>query len=389
MTGSIHTKNGYLYIVLSYKDTNGKHIEKWISTGLKEKGNKRSVKLMVPGMIEKYSYLETGEDPAEKLFAARIIAWHNSLRDKIEQTTWESYQIVLNAHILPYFSDKGYKVADITPKIISEYYNYLFMDGKKGCKGQGLAPSTIKKHASILRLFFNQMCIDGYIVYNPTLGVKTPRNVNYEKTKEVLLTKEEANNLLNIFVGTDLYLIIYMTLFYGLRRSEIIALKWRNFNFEKSTFEITDTIVLTKSIVSKSRTKTENSNMTYGILPELKQALIELKKEQTENKKLLGKSYQDNDLVFCKGDGTALRPDCLQRTFKRMLKRAGHPPMRFHDLRHSTASILYDCGWDLEKVKHWLRHSDIETTSNIYLKISKAREVLMANDLEGILKLKK
>lgn len=77
------------------------------------------------------------------------------------------------------------------------------------------------------------------------------------------------------------------------------------------------------------------------------------------------------------------RPDCVTRSFQRALKRHDLPVMRFHDLRHSTASILFDKGWDPESVKSWLRHADIETTSNIYLHISNGRKRLMAKDMTG------
>ncbi len=96
----------------------------------------------------------------------------------------------------------------------------------------------------------------------------------------------------------------------------------------------------------------------------------------------------DGDIVFFTHEGderfvTMYRPDCVTRTFQRILKRHKLPEMRFHDLRHSTASILFDKGWDLEAVKAWLRHADIETTSNIYLHISKDRKHLLAADLQG------
>lgn len=73
----------------------------------------------------------------------------------------------------------------------------------------------------------------------------------------------------------------------------------------------------------------------------------------------------------------------MTRSFQRALKRHNIPKMRFHDLRHSTASVLFDKGWDLESVKSWLRHADIETTSNIYLHISNGRKRLMAKDMAG------
>ena len=93
--------------------------------------------------------------------------------------------------------------------------------------------------------------------------------------------------------------------------------------------------------------------------------------------------YTDSEYIFTHPDGSLYRPDCATRSFQGALKRHNLPEMRFHDLRHSTASILFDKGWDLEAVKSWLRHADIETTSNIYLHVSKNREHILATDMQG------
>ena len=101
------------------------------------------------------------------------------------------------------------------------------------------------------------------------------------------------------------------------------------------------------------------------------------------NRKEYEELYTQTDYIFTQPDGRLYRPDSITRTFQRTLKRHDLPVMRFHDLRHSTASILFDKGWDLESVKSWLRHADIETTSNIYLHISNGRKRLMAKDMTG------
>lgn len=119
------------------------------------------------------------------------------------------------------------------------------------------------------------------------------------------------------------------------------------------------------------------------MLPEIKELLIAIKAEQNRNRKEYEGLYTQTDYIFTQPDGRLYRPDSITRTFQRTLKRHGLPEMRFHDLRHSTASILFDKGWDLEAVKAWLRHADVETTSNIYLHVSKDRKHLLAADMHG------
>ncbi len=118
-------------------------------------------------------------------------------------------------------------------------------------------------------------------------------------------------------------------------------------------------------------------------MPDVKKALLAVKEKQEEYKELFGNTYKESGYVFTHEDGSVLRPDCVTRTFKRVLKSHNVPVIRFHDLRHSCASILYDKGWELKDVQEWLGHADIETTANIYTHISKERKKMKTDTLSG------
>lgn len=100
-----------------------------------------------------------------------------------------------------------------------------------------------------------------------------------------------------------------------------------------------------------------------------------IKKEQTENKKLYGKQYIESDYVFAWDDGRPYRPDYITSAFQKVLKKNNFPHMRFHDLRHSCASIFHDKGWSLNQIQEWLGNADIETTGNIYVHILKSKKL--------------
>lgn len=85
--------------------------------------------------------------------------------------------------------------------------------------------------------------------------------------------------------------------------------------------------------------------------------------EQKKNKKLFGKSYQNSDYIFTWEDGRPYQPAYITKEFQKVLAKNNFPKMRFHDLRHSCASILYDKGWDLKDIQTWLGHADIQTTA--------------------------
>ena len=109
-----------------------------------------------------------------------------------------------------------------------------------------------------------------------------------------------------------------------------------------------------------------------------------LKEQEDENRRLLSLTYLDYGYAFCKPNGDFYRPDFISNKFSAVLEKAGLPHMRIHNLRHSAASVLYDLGWDIERIKSWLRHSDIKTMSNIYTHISKERRKIDAYELREL-----
>ncbi len=385
MTAHIQEKNGILQVVLTYYTHEGRQ-RKWISTGLKAKGNRMFVKKELDKYIDEYSYLETGNDPSEVIYSEFLTQWHEKRKEQIELSSWQAYSAVINTHIKPYFEEKKFTFKDMTPKNITEFYDYLSKHGNK-LTGEGLATATIKKIASVIKLSLADARVLGIIETNPAIELKIPKVKGQKQIKKVYMTKEEAQKVLDAFKDDPLQPMVYMALFYGLRKSEVLGLKWENVDFEENTFEIRSTLVKNTTIIESNKPKTEESNAVFQMLPQIRKILLKLKAEQDEFKQIYGSSYKDKGYVFCHPDGRYYRPDGFTRSFQRRLKNAGMPPMRFHDLRHSAASVLFDLGWDIEKIKNWLRHRDIETTSNIYTHISKERKRLMVEELEDLYKI--
>ena len=184
---------------------------------------------------------------------------------------------------------------------------------------------------------------------------------------------------------TTYHITFYVTLYYGLRRSEVLGLRWSAIDFEKNTLTINHTVVKNLSVDYKDRTKTETSNYTFPLLEDVKVLLLKLKEQQKENRYDYKKEYIDSDYVFAWQDGKLYRPDYITRAFQKVLKQKGFLKMRFHDLRHSTASILHEKGWTLKDIQEWMRHASIDMTADIYTHISNIRKQTMAKDLEKTL----
>jgi len=386
ITGSIQVKNGKWYVVLNLYDEAGTRVPKWIATGLIERGNKRKAEEIKKKKIAEYESRASSPSPQRTMFADFAVSWLKSKKGSIELSTWENYENCTINHIVPYFKKKKLAVDEVTPKHIRDYYTYKTTGGRLDGKKGGLSHATIQKHSSVLKLIFDDALILEEVTRNPALAVKLQKNVEDNKedfSDAVFLNVEEANVVINAFEGEVLQPIVYVCLYYGLRRSEVLGLKWDAVDFENDTLAIKRTVVKHNTIVEKDRVKSKKSRATYALLPEVKQLLLGIQADQKKNRKLFGKAYVQTDYVFTWPDGHMIRPDYVTHRFQKVLENKGLPVMTFHNLRHSCASILYDKGWNVKDIQEWLRHADIETTMNIYTHISEQRKKILAKDLEN------
>ena len=386
MTGCVAERNGVYYVRLSYYDRNHKRRDKFISTGHSGRGAKKKATAMIEQLIEKYKYLEKSDHPA--MMADYLIMWKNLRKSEVAETTYDGYHTYIDRHLVPYFRNLNLNIQDITAGHIFDYVNYLSNDGgRKDNKIGGQSNTSIRKIISILRQVFEYAVLYGDIKINPAIQVPLPKTTNKKDERQVFLTSEDAQKMLDAFQNEEIGPIVYVTLYYGLRKSEALGLRWQAVDFDANTISINHTVVGNGHIVRKDTTKTYTSRRTYELLPDVKALLLKLKDQQDDYKRRLGSGYHMNDYIFKNPNGVPYRPDSLTRSFKRALARHGLPQMRYHDLRHSTASILVDKGWDINDIKEWLGHADISTTANIYAHISHRHKVSLAKSLNGALSL--
>ena len=384
MTGCVALRKDVYYVRLSYYDKNHTRRDKFISTGLSGRGAKQKAIAMIDSLIEKYSYLEKSDHPSK--MADYLKMWKELQVSEVAETTYDGYHTYIDIHLIPYFKALNINIQDITAGHIFDYVNYLSKDGgRKDNKIGGQSNTSIRKIISILKKVFDYAVLYGDIKINPAAQVPMPKRTNNKDERQVFLTAEDAQKMLDAFRDEEIGPIVFVTLYYGLRKSEALGLRWQAVDFEANTITVNHTVVGGSRIVAKDSTKSYCSRRTYQLLPDVKDLLLKLREQQKDYRQRLGSGYHENDYIFKNPNGVPYRPDSLTRSFKRALARHGFPQMRYHDLRHSTASILVDKGWDINDIKEWLGHADISTTSNIYAHISHRRKVSLAQDLDKTL----
>ena len=202
---------------------------------------------------------------------------------------------------------------------------------------------------------------------------------------------EELEQLFTAIQGDPAEFGVIMAAFYGLRRSEIVGLKWDAIDFENKTISIQHTVVSAKvngtvTEIARYKTKTKSSCRTLPLIPACEQMLNKMKKEQEQNRKVCGKSYCTDylDYIYVDPMGKRIRPDFLSQHFPDFLVAHQMKRIRFHDLRHSCASLLYANGVSLKEIQEWLGHNDISTTSNFYTHLDFSSKVSSANAIVNI-----
>ena len=381
LTARLQDKGGNYYCVINYKDEESRK-QKWISLGISSKESKtKALKLMAEKRAEFESKLCRSGDTT--LFVDYIEKWLEGRRGIVEQTTWDGLETYVYRHIIPHFAPLKLLLTEVKPVHIKQYYDYKYTCGRLDGKEGGLSITAIKKHANILKQTLDMAVLEDFIPSNPTAVVKMPAKEVPTREKK-FLTLTEANAVIKAFEGHPMQAMVYVTLYYGLRRSEVLGLRWSAVDFDRNTLTLNHTVVTTKNgTFAKDTMKTSSSYREYELIEDVRGVLLELRARQAENKRLFCSEYEDNDYIFKWENGKPFRPDTVTRTIERQLRAKGLPQITYHSLRHSTASILYDMGWDIMDIKHWLRHSSIDVTADIYTHISQNRKASLSKKLAG------
>ena len=371
ITGHLEEKSGRYYAAVNNRDANGKRRVKWYNLNLDaKKGNKRKAEELLNALLDElnagFDTVVTDLKPAERecLRLANspaeeyLSGWIEDHRRNITVRTYEGYRQYLFGRIIPFFQKEKLILKDISGDHLNKFYRELFEEGLKG--------ATIQRIHSIIHLAFKAAVKRGVIPFNPCDRAERPKAQPFIAS---YYNAEEIKQLLEVASSDELHLVILLTAYYGLRRSEVLGLKWSAIDFTEKKICIRHKVIEEYGEpVGYDVMKTKSSYRTLPLLPQVEEELKKQMDFTKQMKKAFRKGYCTDyeDYVCVNAVGKLYNPDYVTDHFACLLKQNGMRHIRFHELRHSCASLLLAKKVPMKMIQDWLGHSDIQTTSNIY-----------------------
>ncbi|MEG1878073.1 MAG: site-specific integrase [Pseudoflavonifractor sp.] len=374
IAGHLREKNGYYHMIIGYPVEGGAYKTVSISTGLPAKGNKKRAEELLAKTRREFVIPSDGKD--KLLFADYLIAWLDIVKPSVTLNTFAGYSNSVKNTLAPYFRRTGVLLSELQIEDIQAFYDL---------KLKTVKPVTIARYHAHIHHALKTAVKRKLIRSNPSDYVDLPKK---EKFIGSFYDKNEINKLFEVSKGTKLELPIQFATFYGLRREEVLGLKWDAFDFERDTFIVQHTRTVTsidgkRLEIAQDRTKNQSSRRTFPLVPSFKKRLIDLIAEQEANRKLCGKSYRKDYMEYLCVDimGNPIQPNYISSQFPVLLKQNGLRCIRFHDLRHSCASLLLANGLSMKQIQEWMGHSDFGTTANIYSHLDYRSKIASADTM--------
>ncbi|NNG67727.1 site-specific integrase [Caldanaerobacter subterraneus] len=372
MRGHITKRGSKWSIVIDVgRDENGKRKQKRFS-GFK---TKKEAEKALQEILYK---LEKGELFLSKITLEEFLdEWYKEhCLPRLAPKTLKSYEELINLYFKPYLGN--IELASLKPLEIQKYYNKL--------KELGLSNTTINYHHRVLRSALNRAVKWQYISKNPCDHVEPPSR---DKKEMTVWSTADAYKAEEIFKDSPIYIHLILGLYEGLRVGEICGLKWEDIDFEKEEMIVRRQAQVVKGELIFREPKTEKSVRKIPLIKKVIDALKEEKRKQEENKLLLGDRYvkEYDGYISVWEDGRFKEPGYVSKKFHKMLLRHPELPLiRFHDLRHSCASLLVQAGVPMKIISKILGHSQIGITMDFYANITIEAEKEAIKKFEDFLK---
>lgn len=286
---------------------------------------------------------------------AYLEGWLAAIQGNVRLRTWAGYESYIRFHVLPVLGKT--RMVKLTPQQLQAFYSKKLDDG--------LSPTTVRHIHATLHRACEQAVRWGVVARNVVDLIDPPRRTHKEMAA---LSADQARALLEAAADDRFEALYVLAITTGMREGELLALRWRHVDLDAATLQVRATLLRTKvGGLAFSEPKTASSRRQIALAVMAVAAVRRRKIRQAEERLKAGPAWQDNDLVFPNTLGRPMEAtNLLHRSFTPLLERAGLPHIRFHDLRHTSATILLRKKVPVKVVSEMLGHSNIGITLQVY-----------------------
>ena len=362
VTATITTKGNKYYVVVTYY-LDGKRKQKWEATGLSVSGNnKRNVEARRKELIKEYERRSIVVDH-HLFFHDFMKQWLEKTKSTISDGTYYEYRKIVHNCIAPYFEKHKILLCELKPFHIQEFYDFKM-------QFDHVSPNTVHHyHANVHKALDYAVKMER-IFSNPADKVELPKKArhtaNFYSAEELKIVLEKAR-------GTQIEPVVKLAAWFGLRRGEIIGLRWSSIDFLNNILAITGTIKdkgnsgsKIKNMYYEPTAKTAASLRAFPMSAEVRSYLLELRAQQAAYKAAEGYNHDWDDFVCVRPNGDLIPPEYVTRAFPKLCEECGLRRLKLHELRHTNISLLLAEGASMKELQEWAGHSSYATTANTY-----------------------
>jgi len=355
------SSNYTIVLQLGLDMATGKRKQQWITAG----PSKREAEKQMAELIHQ---MDTGifVKPNKNAFSEYLEEWLKGyVWPNLSPRTAEGYESIVRCHLIPALG--SIPLVQLKPEHLQRYYSEKLSTGRHDGKG-ALSQTTVSHHHTCLHRALKMALRWGLISRNPADAVVPPRP---QRSEMHTMTEDDVNTFLGAAKNTPYYVLFYMALFTGMRRSELLALRWCDVDLLLCQAHITRSLhhLRTGEIVFRAP-KTAKGRRMVSLPPSAALLLQEYRDKQEAQRTILGMPLKEDALIFSDHDGKPLLPDTISHAWAQLVKRAGLSGIRLHDARHTHASLLLKQSVHPKIVQERLGHATISTTLDLYSHIS-------------------
>ena len=360
-------KNSYSIAISLGKDLTGRYKQQWVSV----KGTKKDAEKRLSELLHQ---LDTGTfmKPGKTTLAEYLGRWlQDYAKPNLSPRGFERYQGIITKHLIPDFG--SIILTQLKPEHLQNHYTAKL--------NEGLSARTIRYHHAVIHKALQTAVKWGLVIRNVADGVDVPRA---RRNEMQTWDEDDIITFLEAAKDSHYYALFHTALFTGMRRSELLALQWRDIDFHqihinRSLHQLRDgSYVFTQPKSVKSR-------RTIALSPSSVLTLTEHKERQEGIRAMLGTLLKNDDLVFSTLEGKPLRPNTISRAWTMLAARAGVKVIRFHDARHSHASLMLKQGVHPKIVQERLGHASIQMTLDTYSHVAPGLQQAAAESFDKLL----